>query len=257
MKQHVLGTLVGNTGDATRLTMVMASSFAGRRGEFVRISHQEREDEPPSDVLGRIVSINRVNALYDAGMGSGVTELELMPSARVTGESIIAKIELIGFNDPATGQIRIPRRPLDPGARVQTVDEHFLSAFYEFDEQTGLHIGNLVGYDRGENIVPVYLDVNRLVTEHLAVLAMTGAGKSYTLGRIIERLVALHNGTVIVFDPHGEYGRALQAGKLQFGSHNGNLEDPRDRRNIPVIQESLQKLTKAGAGVVVYTPQMQ
>jgi DNA helicase HerA-like ATPase len=256
MKQQVLGTLVGNTGDATKLTMVMASSFVGRRGEFVRISHQEREGEQPSDVLGRIVSINRVNALYDAGMGSGVTELELIPGARVTGESVIAKIELIGFNDPTTGQIRIPRRPLDPGAKVQTVDYHFLSAFYEFDEQTGLHIGNLVGYDRGENIVPVYLDINRLVTEHLAVLAMTGAGKSYTLGRIIERLVALHNGTVIVFDPHGEYGRALQAGKLQFSSHNGNLEDPRDRRNIPVIQESLQKLTKAGAGVVVYTPQM-
>ena len=106
-------------------------------------------------------------------MGSSLTELELMPGARMTGESVIGKIELIGFNDPTTGQIRIPRRPLDPGAKVQTVDYHFLSAFYEFDEQTGLHIGNLVGYDRGENIVPVYLDVNRLVTEHLAVLAMT------------------------------------------------------------------------------------
>jgi len=45
---------------------------------------------------------------------------------------------------------------------------------------------------------------------------MTGSGKSYTVGRIIERLVALHNGTVVVFDPHGEYGRALQGGKLQF-----------------------------------------
>ena len=162
-----------------------------------------------------------------------------MPGARVTGESILGKIELIGFNDPATGQIRIPRRPLDPGAKVQTVDYHFLSAFYEFDEQTGLHIGNLVGYDRGENIVPVYLDVNRLVTEHLAVLAMTGAGKSYTVGRIIERLVGLHNGTVIVFDPHGEYGRALQGGKLQFGAHEGDLEDPRDRRSIPIIRRVL------------------
>jgi len=96
MKHHVLDTLVGNTGDATKLTMVMASSFAGRRGEFVRISHQEHEDEPPSDVLGRIVSINRVNALYDAGMGSGVTELELMPGARVTGESIMNWLRVFG-----------------------------------------------------------------------------------------------------------------------------------------------------------------
>ncbi len=235
--------------------MVMSSSFSARRGEFVRISHQERDSEPACDVLGRIASISRVNALYDAGMGNSLTELELMPGARVTGESVIGKIELIGFNDPTTGQIRIPRRPLDPGAKVQTVDYHFLSAFYEFDEQSGLHIGNLVGYDRGDNIVPVYLDVNKLVTEHLAVLAMTGAGKSYTVGRIIERLVALHNGTVIVFDPHGEYGRALLGGKIQFGSHESGIEDPRDQRSLPVIQESLRRLTEAGAGIMVYTPQ--
>lgn len=257
MKQQVLGTLVGNTGDPTKVMMVMASSFSARRGEFVRISHQERDDEQTCDVLGRIASISRVNALYDAGMGSSLTELELMPGARVTGESIVGKIELIGFNDSATGQIRIPRRPLDPGAKVQTVDYHFLSAFYEFDEQTGLHIGNLVGYDRGENVVPVFLDVNKLVTEHLAVLAMTGAGKSYTVGRIIERLVALHNGTVIVFDPHGEYGRAMLGGKLQFSSQQAGSDDPRDRRTIPIIQESLQRLTESGAGIVVYTPQIQ
>lgn len=257
MKQQVLGTLVGNTGDPTKVMMVMASSFSARRGEFVRISHQERDDEQTCDVLGRIASISRVNALYDAGMGSSLTELELMPGARVTGESIVGKIELIGFNDSTTGQIRIPRRPLDPGAKVQTVDYHFLSAFYEFDEQTGLHIGNLVGYDRGENVVPVFLDVNKLVTEHLAVLAMTGAGKSYTVGRIIERLVALHNGTVIVFDPHGEYGRAMLGGKLQFSSQQAGSDDPRDRRTIPLIQESLQRLTESGAGIVVYTPQIQ
>ncbi|NLX97802.1 MAG: ATP-binding protein [Rhodopirellula sp.] len=257
MKQQVLGTLVGNTGDPTKVMMVIASSFSARRGEFVRISHQERDDEQTCDVLGRIASISRVNALYDAGMGSSLTELELMPGARVTGESIVGKIELIGFNDSTTGQIRIPRRPLDPGAKVQTVDYHFLSAFYEFDEQTGLHIGNLVGYDRGENVVPVFLDVNKLVTEHLAVLAMTGAGRSYTVGRIIERLVALHNGTVIVFDPHGEYGRAMLGGKLQFNSQQAGSDDPRDRRTIPLIQESLQRLTESGAGIVVYTPQIQ
>ncbi len=69
-----------------------------------------------------------------------------------------------------------------------------MSSFYKFDENSSIHIGNLIGYDKGENIVPVYLDVNKLVTEHLAILAMTGSGKSYTVGRIIERLVAQMNG---------------------------------------------------------------
>ncbi|HYX16636.1 MAG TPA: DUF87 domain-containing protein [Nostoc sp.] len=255
MKNQILGKLVGNTGDPNNLTMILSSSFAGRRGEFVRICHQERQEEPEINVLGRINGIIRSNVLYNSEIGQSLTDLELLPGAQITGERLIAKLELVGYKDPYTGQIKIPRRALDPGAKVETVDYQFLSSFYEFDEQTSLHIGNLVGYESGDNIVPVYLDVNRLVTEHLAVLAMTGSGKSYTVGRIIERIVTLNNGTVVVFDPHGEYGRALQGGNLQFNLDFSNLDDPRDRKSIPEIQENFQRLQEAGAGVVIYTPQ--
>lgn len=254
MKNQVLGKLVGNTGDPTNLSMAMNSSFGGRRGEFVRIRHQEREGEGFSDVLGRIVSIHRSNVLFNSGMGSGVTDLELMPGAQITGENLYAKLELVGYKDPETSRIRIPRRPLDPGANVETVDYQFLSDFYEFREETSLHLGNLIGYDKGENIVPVYMDVTNLVTEHMAVLAMTGAGKSYTVGRIIERLVALHNATVVVMDPHGEYGRALAGGKVQFNDV-ADTGDPRDERALPQIQDLLKRLTDAGAGIQVFTPQ--
>lgn len=254
MKQQVLGKLIGNTGVPNNLSMSLISPFAGRRGEFVRIRHQERKDEPESDVLGRIVSVSRSNLLFNSGMGDSVNDLELMPGAKISGDSLFARVELIGYKDPATGQIKIPRRPMEPGAKVMTVDYHFLSSFYEFSEQTSLHIGNLVGYERGDNIVPVYLDVNRLVTEHLAVLAMTGAGKSYTVGRIIERLVAQFNGTVVVFDPHGEYGKALLNGTLQFAPEEEH-EDPRDRTAIPEIQKQIRLLHEHGAGILVYTPQ--
>ena len=74
------------------------------------------------------------------------------------------------------------------GTAVETVDFQFLSDFYEFNEHSSLHLGNLVGYDKGENTVPVFIDVNKLVTEHLAVLAMTGSGKSYTVGSAIVAL---------------------------------------------------------------------
>jgi len=254
VKQRNLGKLVGNTGDPKNLTMILNSSFAARRGEFVRIRHRELEGESETHVLGRIISIHRSNVLYNSGLGSSVTDLELLPGAQITGENLHAKLEVVGYKDPATGQIRMPRRPLDPGANVETVDFQFLSSFYEFREDTGLHLGNLVGYDRGENIVPIYLDVPNLVTEHLAVLAMTGAGKSYTVGRIIERLVTLNNGTVVVFDPHGEYGKALAGGRIQF-NEPGEIADPRDKRVLPQIQKLLWRLTEAGAGIRAYTPQ--
>lgn len=255
MTAFSLGRLVGNTGDPTNLSMVLNSSFAGRRGEFVRISHQEQENGPMTDVLARIVSISRSNVLYNSGFGQAVTELELLPGAQVSGEQVLGRLEAIGYRDPGNGGIRMPRRALDPGARVEPVDYQFLSAFYEFQEHAGLHLGNLVGYERGPHAVPVYVDVNRLVTEHLAVLAMTGSGKSYTVGRIIERLVAVNNGSVVVFDPHGEYGRALQGGLLRFNEQADELDDLRDRDTLPAIRECFTRLQDAGAGIAVYSPQ--
>src|SRR5205807_2154914 len=144
-------------------------------------------------------------------------------------------IELIGYKDGETGEIRLPRRPLDPGARVYGVDFEFLRRFYQFSEETSIHIGNLVGYETGEQAVPIYLDVNTLATEHLAVLAMTGSGKSYTVGRIIERLVGQMNGTVVVFDPHGEYGKAFEGGQLRTNPELDQAEDPRDKESLPKI----------------------
>lgn len=255
MAYKVLGKLVGNTGDASQLTMVVQDSFSVRRGEFVRIMHQERKDEGQVAVLGRVTKISRTNMLYNSGFGDGVTELELLPGANVTGENMFAQVELVGYRDPVSRQIKIPRRPLNPGTAVETVDFQFLSDFYEFNEHSSLHLGNLVGYDKGENTVPVFIDVNKLVTEHMAVLAMTGSGKSYTVGRIIERLVAVNNGTVVVFDPHGEYGKALAGGNLQFSNLLDASDDKRDQETLPLIKQTFEKLQAAGAGIHVYSPQ--
>ena len=255
MKHKVLGKLVGNTGDSAHLTMVLDDSFSVRRGEFVRIMHRERQDEPSVAVLGRVMKIHRSNMLFNSGFGDSVTELELLPGASVTGENMFANLELVGYRDPVSRQIKIPRRPLDPGARVETVDFQFLADFYEFNEHTSLHLGNLIGYERGENTVPVFLDVNKLVTEHMAILAMTGSGKSYTVGRIIERLVAINNGTVVVFDPHGEYGRAMAKGKLHFNPELHAVEDVRDQKELPQIQEMFERLQAADAGIQIYSPQ--
>jgi DNA helicase HerA-like ATPase len=252
---NYLGKLIGNTGQPDKLTVALRDSYSARRGEFVRIAHQERRSEAKTDVLGRIVSLSRSNIMYTEAMGEGISEVELLPTTRLSGETVYGRVELVGYKEPSTGEIRIPRRPLDPGAKVYGVDYEFLTQFYDFSEDTSIHLGNLVGYEKGETIVPIYLDANTLATEHLAILAMTGAGKSYTVGRIIERLVGLMNGSVIVFDPHGEYGRALMGGHLNFNETIDNVEDERDRLKLVEIQKRLGTLQAQGAGIIVYTPQ--
>lgn len=237
------------------MTIAFRDSFSARRGEFVRIAYQERRGDVSTDVLGRILSISRQTSCLTNRLGREFSEIEILPSTKISGETVFGKIELVGYKDPLTGEIRIPRRPLDPGSKVYGVNFEFLTRFYEFSEDTSIHIGNLVGYERGENIVPVYLDINLLTTEHLAVLAMTGAGKSYTVGRIIERMVAQKNASVLVFDPHGEYGKALKDGQINFNIQMEQVQDPRDRESLEQIKTRIAELTGKGGGVVVYTPQ--
>ena len=252
---NYLGKLIGNTGSPTNLRVALRGSFSARRGEFVRVPHTEREGEPSTDCLGRVVGISRSNILYSDALGEGVAEVNVLPGSLASGETLYATVELIGFKDPATGEIRLPRRPLDPGAKVYGVDYGFLRDFYQFSEATSIHIGNLVGYETGAQAVPIFLDVNTLATEHLAVLAMTGSGKSYTVGRIIERLVAQMNGTVVVFDPHGEYGRAYEGGQLRTNPNVAEVDDPRDQEALTKIIDSMRRLEGLGGGIRVYTPQ--
>ncbi|MEG3042362.1 MAG: DUF87 domain-containing protein [Clostridium sp.] len=251
-----IGKLIGNTGDPNDLKIALENSFSAKRGEFVKIRHTELENEGETYVLGRIVSISRNNILYNSNMGEGLSELEILPGAQITGETLFGTVQLVGYRD-ALGQIKIPRRPLNPGEKVHGVDYNFLAKFYKFDENTSINIGNLIGYEKGENIVPVYIDVNKLVTEHLGILAMTGSGKSYTVGRIIEKLVAEMNGTVVVFDVHGEYGKAFSKGEVQFNDNLDQIENEDEVQSILKIQESFKKLLSAGGGIKVYTPQME
>ena len=256
MEEKYIGRLIGNTGNPHDLKIVLNDSFAAKRGEFVKIRHVESLEEGEIYLLGRIVTVSRSNILYNSNMGEGLNDLEVFPGAQVSGESLFGTIELVGYSD-ASGNIKMPRRPLEPGEKVYGVNYNFLASFYKFDENESINIGNLIGYEKGENIVPVYLDVNKLATEHLAILAMTGAGKSYAVGRIIERLVAEMNGTVIVFDVHGEYGKALAGGTLHFNEGIDKLENPSEIEDLKIIIKQFEILQAAGGGIEIYTPQSE
>ena len=246
-----LGALVGETG-GLQVNIALRDSFSARRGGFVRVHHQEERQGEQVWVLGRIVGVSRQNLLFSPTMGEGVSEVRLLAS-RHTGESNYALMELIGYSDPVTGEIKIPRRPLEPGARVYPVDFEFLQNFYEYSPETNIRLGNLVGYEKGDNIVPVYIDVNKIVTEHLAVLAMTGAGKSYTVGRIMERMLVETNASIVVLDPHGEYGQALRGGHLNFAPDH--LIDHLDEKDeLLRLRQQIEELQDEGGGIAVYTP---
>jgi len=93
--------------------------------------------------------------------------------------------------------------PPSPGTKVYEPEHDILSKFLGLDNK-GLEIGELPYHN-----INVKLNLTRLLQKHLAILAISGAGKSYLVSVIIEELIKRKKedgqlATMIV-DTHGEY----------------------------------------------------
>jgi hypothetical protein len=60
--------------------------------------------------------------------------------------------------------------------------------------------------------LPITIDLDKLVTRHAAIVGSTGSGKSNSVAALLKSLTAgaYPSAQVVVIDPHGEYGQALQ-----------------------------------------------
>ncbi|RLI80274.1 ATP-binding protein [Archaeoglobales archaeon] len=115
------------------------------------------------------------------------------------------KTSIIGYFDEKLGFVN-PRIPPKPGqqiflAEADTIQEVLMKK--RINEVGSIHIGYLLNR---EEDVPVVLDTNLVVSEHLCILASTGSGKSYLAGVLAEELLKPYNSAaLLILDPHGEY----------------------------------------------------
>ncbi len=119
----------------------------------------------------------------------------------VSHEHSVAKCHILGYKDERgrTKQIRIP---FDMDSEVFLADDDIIREVIQLGDGKGdAFLGLLEGKD-----IPVRLDLSKLLTKHVAVLAKSGAGKSYAVGVLVEEILERHV-PVLVIDPHGEYGR--------------------------------------------------
>lgn len=111
-----------------------------------------------------------------------------------------AHVRVIGYKDQ-NGRVQVPRTPFPAGGTVRLADEGIVTSILGLEGgRQGAYIGKVKGLD-----IPVHLNLNTLAQKHLSVLAKTGAGKSYTVGVILEEFLA-HKVPLVILDPHGEYG---------------------------------------------------
>lgn len=90
---------------------------------------------------------------------------------------------------------------------VHAVTEDDLEAIY----RSTAHAQIPIGFHSASENLTAYLDLDRFVTRHTAIVGSTGSGKSNTVAAILKALTTgdYPNAKVFVIDPHGEYGAAF------------------------------------------------
>ncbi|MFQ6135690.1 MAG: helicase HerA domain-containing protein [Candidatus Hydrothermarchaeales archaeon] len=185
----IVGIIFGEVGYGD-FNFVVSEESNLQKGTYVKVKH-----EGYGWVLAQVSSIKRYNELYTLNTITAATPKEIADSERM-----IANARVIGYLDNKN-MLKVPKIPFKPGAKVYFANSTLIRSSLGLKKKAG---GIYIGLLDGHNSTPVYLDINRLIQKHVSILAKTGAGKSYTIGVLIEELLEKKI-PAIVIDPHGEY----------------------------------------------------
>lgn len=223
-----IGTVVGNAG-TSEYTFILRQ-YQARVGDVVAL----RMEIPDIDyggrteiyVWARITAIRRFNPFFPVEAaqeiaGEGISLEDTVLSG--TRDQLEAVALILGAT-PSTDLLNLVplTYPVPPATSVYhppaEAVRQLLVGGREMERQA--EIGTLIA--RGD--VDVSLSASRLVSRHLAILAMTGGGKTVAARRIIRELIG-HRYPLLVFDPHGDYvGLSLCQEDLQKEAPGCNIK---------------------------------
>ena len=193
----VISTFEGPS--SRKFSFVINRNLIVRRGQFVQLSTEDGK------LVGRVTDVFKTNRYFMRP--ESVKEYEshgkMMNDIFPTDdwEYLVADVYALGI---AKEKSFIDATfPPSPGTKVMEPDPQVLERFFGLDGR-GLHLGDLQHHK-----VKVRINPTRLLQKHMAILAISGAGKSFLSAVLIEELLKRkpEEGqlAVIVFDTHGEY----------------------------------------------------
>ncbi|MEK6924330.1 MAG: ATP-binding protein, partial [Candidatus Micrarchaeota archaeon] len=193
-----VGTVISTLDSpSTRKFSFVVAGKGVKRGQFVQAASDE------GIVLGWVSDIQRANRYFERAESVSEYErnssfLDNFPAGE--WEYVVASCSVLGAWEAG---LKRSAFPLAPGVKVERIDETILKQVLGFSE-SGLDFGKLQQHD-----VAVKLDLNRLLQKHLAILGISGSGKSVCATVLIEELLSrppeAGRMAVVVFDVHGEY----------------------------------------------------
>jgi hypothetical protein len=208
-----VGTIVGES--TSREFRLAVAHEAIREQDIIAVDAELRRSEASAlpekvRVWAKVQRIERLNPLFPSEAGHELAATRTDPFDTVLSlsrEMVTAVCQVLGaeaLTGNVSGKLDHLRYPPQPASSAYRPDSNDIARVVlgelQHKQRRALDIATLS--NRAE--VDVLVDGHAIVTRHLAILAMTGAGKSWTARRIIEQLAA-KNYPMVIFDPHGDY----------------------------------------------------
>ena len=188
-----LGFVIGES----KPTFVTAiTSRALSVGEYIKIGSDEGE------ILGLVEKSSVTSAAFaDVRNFDEAAESTEIAELNKRDKTFTALIGILGFlENLRRGQSIIPAIPPIPGTEITQPSKQDLEEIFSPKNNGWVKIGNLLR----NKTIDAKVNLDKIVSRHLGILAMTGMGKSNLVSLVTKQISKL-KGTVIIFDYHNDY----------------------------------------------------
>jgi DNA helicase HerA-like ATPase len=205
-----IGTIVGDASTA-EFTFILRS-FKSRLGDIVavpmEVPNQNYTGVHEIIAWGRVTAIERYNPFfpYEAAQelaSQGVPLVDTVLSS--SRDQLQAKVLVLGYTAAQTGtylDLYPLTYPIPPAAEVRYPAAEAVQNLLTggVTSRTPVRIGTLIA----RTDVRVDISAERIASRHLAIMAMTGGGKTVAARRVLREFINLGY-PILIFDPHGDY----------------------------------------------------
>ena len=234
----VVGTVAGPGNDPNEFVFVAPADRSIKTGEF--ITYSVPVDGENRSVFARVTNRELIRGLPEGFLADPDVGPETVAATIgvPNGDTELYRLTatVIGYYNTPMTTFANPRQLPDPGTplsiapdqQLETVLPNLGSKTIETDVAAlpGVaHIGWLL--NRQQEATNIHVPIKEFVSTHLAILASTGSGKSYTASVLIEEMMRPSTrASLLVFDPHGEYETLSEIqSEAEFQSEDGYEPD--------------------------------
>ena len=163
---------------------------------------------------GKVLGLVERSSIASDALGGNIrnyeeaAESKTVAAANRHDKSYKGNVRILGYlDDLKKCKAIIPSLPPEPGTEVFEASPDDLRTIFSPSGNQWLRIGTLLRNTE----VQARINIDKVVSRHLAILAMTGMGKS-NLVSMLAKEIAKISGTLVIFDYHDDYS-TLEMGR--------------------------------------------